>query len=84
MARSHHRKKHKTHLRQFQHDQDTGTDRIRNSSSTGTLVVIGIILGLAVGYFASGSVPLWIAAGGIAGGLLGYLVGRYLDRDLRQ
>ena len=82
MARSHHRKKHKEHLRQFQEHQQT--DRIRNRKSTGTMVIIGIILGLAVGYFSSGSDPMWIAIGGIIGGLAGYLTGRLLDKDVNN
>ena len=80
MARSHHRKKHKSHLKQFQSHQQT--DRVRNRKTTGTLAVIGIILGLAVGYFGSGSDPVWIAVGGVIGGFIGYITGRILDRDV--
>jgi hypothetical protein len=77
MARSHHRKSHKDHLRQFQGQQKSAD---RKNRSAGTLAVIGIILGLALGYFGSGSDPVWIAGAGIAGGLAGYLIGRYLDK----
>lgn len=48
------------------------------------MVIIGIILGLAVGYFSSGADPMWIAIGGVIGGLAGYLTGRMLDRDVNN
>lgn len=81
MARSHHRKKHKTHLRQYQQTHEGGMERSRRTKATGPLVVIGLILGLALGYFGSGT-TLWIAGAAIAGAIIGYLIGQYLDKNM--
>ena len=80
MARSHHRKKHKTHLRQYQQTHEGGMARAKKGNVIGTLIVIGVILGIAIGYFGSGGSVLWIAGLAVAGGLAGYITGRYLDR----
>ena len=81
MARSHHRKKHKEHLRQYQHNQEGSSSKSKKGKVTGTLAVVGTILGAAVGYFATDGVMMWIAFGAVAGGLAGYLTGRYFDKE---
>ena len=81
MARSHHRKKHKEHLRQYQHNQEGSSSKSKKGRVTGTLTVVGTILGAAVGYFATDGVMMWIAFGAVAGGLAGYLTGRYFDKE---
>ena len=81
MARSHHRKKHKEHLRQYQHHQEGVSSVSKKRKVTGTIAVIGTILGVAVGYFATDGVITWIAFGAVIGGLAGWLVGRYLDKE---
>lgn len=81
MARSHHRKKHKEHLRQYQHNQEGGSYKSKKANVTGTFGVVGSILGVAIGYFATDGILLWVAFGAVAGGLAGYLAGRYFDRD---
>ena len=80
MARSHHRKKHKNHLRQYQQTHEGGMSRARRTKATGPLVVIGLVLGLALGYFGAGT-PLWSIGAGIAGALVGYLTGQYFDKN---
>jgi VIT1/CCC1 family predicted Fe2+/Mn2+ transporter len=81
MARSHHRKKHKEHLRQYQHSQEGGSSRSKKGKVSGTFAIIGVILGVAVSYFATNGNMIWVAFGAIAGGLAGWLAGRYFDKD---
>jgi len=81
MARSQHRKKHKEHLRQYQHNHEGISSRPKKGKVTGTLAIVGTILGMAVGYFTTDGVAMWIAFGAVAGGLAGYLGGRFFDRD---
>lgn len=81
MARSHHRKKHKAHLRQYRNTNEELDVISRKTSVTGTITVIGGIVGAAVGYFTTDGVMTWIIAGGIAGLAAGFFIGRYIDRD---
>jgi len=81
MARSHHRKKHKQHVRQFKstHDTTVSATSSRNKvSGTWMFTIAGLILGFAIGYFASGSL-LWIAVGAVAGTAVGYFIGKKVD-----
>lgn len=81
MARSHHRKAHKTNLRKYQHTQE-GIDKVsRKSKVTGTFTVIGAIVGAAVGYFATDGVPLWIGIVAVAGAAAGWGIGRLMDKE---
>jgi uncharacterized membrane protein YfcA len=81
MARSHHRKKHKTQLRQYKHDLD---DKLGASSAKTNAVVIftiiGAIIGSAVAYFASNQSVVWIIAGLIPGIIAGYYIGKRIDK----
>ena len=82
MARSHHRKKHKEHLRQFKHSQETTTDIPRGKTAAiWVFSIAGAVLGFAVAYFATSGAVLWMVAGLIAGGLAGYWIGRRIDGD---
>lgn len=81
MARSHHRKKHKQHLRQFKstHDSHVTATAARNKvSGRWMFAIAGLILGGAIGYFASGDI-IWVVAGTAAGTALGYLIGKKVD-----
>ncbi len=81
MARSHHRKKHKEHLRQYQHSHEGASSKAKKRKVSGTLAVIGAIVGMSVGYFATGGSPIWIGFGAVAGGIAGFLTGRYFDKE---
>jgi hypothetical protein len=82
MARSHHRKKHKQHLQQFKHSQETIADAPKSkSSATWVFGIAGAILVFAVSYFASSGAILWWVPGIIAGAAAGYFIGRKIDRD---
>lgn len=80
MARSHHRKKHKEHLRQYQHTQEGASTKSPKGKVSGTIAIVGAILGIAVGYFTTDGNLTWIAFGAVAGGIVGFLIGRYLDK----
>ena len=81
MARSHHRKKHKEHLRQFRHNQDVSSSRSGKVKATGLFTVIGAALGFAVSYFAANGSMTWIIVAVIVGAIGGYYIGRNIDRE---
>jgi hypothetical protein len=81
MARSHHRKKHKEHLRQYQHNHEGGSAKAKKAKVSGTIAIVGVVVGAAVGYFTTDGNATWIAFGAVLGGLAGWLTGRYLDRE---
>jgi ABC-type dipeptide/oligopeptide/nickel transport system permease subunit len=83
MARSHHRKKHKTHLRQFKQSQEVTTGANSRGKSVMVLTVGGALAGLAVSYFASGGI-IWLIIGALVGGTVGYVIGRKMDSDLNR
>jgi uncharacterized membrane protein YfcA len=84
MARSHHRKKHKQHLQQFKHSQETSADAPKSkSSATWVFGIAGAVLGFAISYFATSGELLWLAAGLIAGSTAGYFIGRKIDSEKR-
>ncbi|NOT51582.1 MAG: hypothetical protein HOP10_09920 [Chitinophagaceae bacterium] len=81
MARSHHRKKHKQHLRQFKssHDSHVAASAARNKvSGRWMFAIAGFVVGFAIGFFASGS-AVWIAVGTIVGTATGYFIGKRVD-----
>lgn len=80
MARSHHRKKHREHVKQFRHSHDTATSSVSSNGKATTIVmIIGALTGFAVAFFASGGVLLWMTAGLILGALGGYFAGKKID-----
>jgi uncharacterized membrane protein YfcA len=80
MAQSHHRKKHKSHLRQFRQSKIKSSDSAASRTKAAIiLAILGAVVGFAVGYFASGGHLIWIIsclAGGIA---IGYYIGKRID-----
>ncbi len=80
MARSHHRKKHKEHLRNFKQKEDT-TWSTPKSKAANVFAVTGAIVGLAISFFSTEGSILWISVGVIVGGLAGYLIGRKVDQN---
>lgn len=82
MARSHHRKKHKQHLKQFKtaHDNSVSATTAKNRvSATWIFAIAGLILGLAIPYFAAGGSLLWMAVGIVMGTAAGYFIGKKID-----
>ena len=82
MARTHHRKKHKEHLRQFKHDHESAASPSSVKGKTTSLfTVIGAVTGFAISYFAAGSAIIWLAIGILAGAAFGFYIGRRIDSD---
>lgn len=79
MANPHHRKKHKEHLRQFQHRGDMKTETSKGSG-TSVFAIAGAAAGLAILYFATQGNLIWAAAGAVVGGVVGYLIGKSVDK----
>ena len=80
MARSHHRKKHREHVKQFRHSHDTATSSASSNGKATTIVmIIGALVGFAVAFFASGGVLLWMTVGLILGAIGGYFAGKKID-----
>ena len=78
MARPHHRKKHKQHVQQFKHRGDFVASKAKGKASY-TFMVIGLIVGSLIGYFAGYGALAWLGIGFILGGTAGYLVGYRID-----
>jgi len=83
MAQSHHRKKHKEHLRQFQQKQGNATVEPKRKAAV-IFSVVGAVIGLAISYFSSEANIVWIVAGTAAGGIAGYLFGRNIDKGITK
>jgi hypothetical protein len=79
MARSHHRKKHKEHVQQFKHRGDFVAAAKTKGKASWTFLIIGVIVGILLGYFASNGAVGWMAIGLAAGGAAGYFIGRRVD-----
>ena len=80
MPASHHRKKHKEHLRQFRHTSNvTSSSRKSNAkNATALFTFIGAAFGLAVGFFGGTSFSITIAAIFI-GSIAGYFIGKKIN-----
>jgi ABC-type dipeptide/oligopeptide/nickel transport system permease subunit len=78
MARSHHRKKHKEHLRQYQKSRESYTTGVK-AKGTNIFAIAGAVIGLAIAYFAAQGNLVWIIVGVLAGGAAGYFIGKKID-----
>lgn len=81
MARSHHRKKHREHVRQFSHTHNRETPQGGNGKAINIVMIVGALAGLAIGYFASEGELIWMTLGLLAGATGGYFVGKKIDED---
>lgn len=80
MARSHHRKKHKEHLRQYQHAHESVVQKQKGKAAN-VFTIVGAVAGLAIGYFASDRSAVWSIIAALAGAAAGYFFGRGIDRQ---
>jgi hypothetical protein len=79
MARSHHRKKHREHLRNFKQSHE-GTASVKaKGKASGVFTFGGVAVGLLLGYLASNGSLVWTVAGLVIGGTAGYFLGRRID-----
>jgi len=82
MARSHHRKKHKEHVRQFRQSHDTSVSSPKQKGKAVSIFTIaGALVGFAIGWFATQGSILWLIVGLLTGGAAGYLIGRKIDDE---
>ena len=81
MARSHHRKKHKSHLRNFKQTNDaTISEAGRNKSSAKWVFAMGgAVAGFVASYFAADGSILWMTIATLAGAAIGYFIGKKAD-----
>ena len=79
MARSHHRKKHKTQLQHFKHDHDTPVEKVKARESR-VFGVTGAVVGLAIGYIGSEGQIVWTLVGLFIGAFLGFIAGKSLEK----
>lgn len=81
MARTHHRKKHKSHVRNFKQEKEgSGLLEPKKSRSSGKLVfaIGGAVAAFVISYFATDS-NLWMGVITLIGAGLGYLLGNNID-----
>ena len=81
MARSHHRKKHKEHLKQYQHAHESASDDTSKGKAFQVFIIIGAVVGLVITYFASERSLIWSIVGVIVGGAAGYFLGKNIDKQ---
>jgi uncharacterized protein YqgC (DUF456 family) len=80
MARSHHRKTHKEHLRQYQKSRDSYTTGVK-AKGTNIFAIVGAVIGLVIAYFASQENLVWMIPGTLAGAAAGYFVGKGIENS---
>ena len=85
MARPHHRKGHKEHLKQFQNRTagSTGESKAKAKASS-VFAVGGAITGLAILYFATPGDFVLALGGAVVGAAVGYLIGKNIDRAAKK
>ena len=85
MARPHHRKGHKEHLKQFQNRVagSTGESKAKAKASS-VFAVGGVVVGFAIFYFATQGNFIWAIGGAIVGAAIGYLIGKNIDRAAKK
>ena len=82
MARSHHRKNHKEHLKQFKHSHDTATSASKaRTKASSVFTIAGALVGFAVSYFATQGSIIWVAVGLLTGAGIGYMIGKKVDAE---
>ncbi len=84
MARSNHRRKHKSHVQQFKKERSQNSGIFKRSSTFPVFTIVGGLLGLIVGYMATnGSLPA-VLIGLVVGAIGGYLLGRKIDLSSKE
>ncbi|HQV05845.1 MAG TPA: hypothetical protein PKW62_03720 [Chitinophagaceae bacterium] len=79
MARSHHRKKHKSHVQQFKKERSHSTASVKKGKTFQTFTIVGALVFGAIGFFATNSNLIAIIIGLIVGGVGGYFLGKSVD-----
>ncbi len=81
MPRSHHRKKHKSHVKQFKESHDTTVSANAKGKAAWIFSIAAAAAGFAITFFASGGAWLWIAIFTAGCGAAGYYFGKKMDQE---
>ncbi len=81
MARSHHRKKHKEHLRNFKHNHEHTPAQVAKGKSVWLFTIAGAVVGLMISYFAVNGTIAWTLAGLLIGAAAGFFISKKLDAN---
>ncbi|MEO5945585.1 MAG: hypothetical protein ABIP79_02125 [Chitinophagaceae bacterium] len=84
MARSNHRRKHKSHVQQFKKEHSQDSSIFKRSSTFPVFTIVGGLLGLIVGYMATNGDILVVLIGLVVGAVGGYLLGRKIDDSSKE
>lgn len=82
MPQSRNRPKHHHHQHHPVHTHHTPAKAKRSAAFV--VSVVAAILGLAVAYFTQGPDIFWMIVGTAAGAVIGYLVGRSMDKSIEK
>ncbi len=74
------RNRHKRHHSPHHHVQTHHTHVKSKRSAATVLAILAAILGLVVAYFTQGADLLWMLIGAAFGAVIGYLIGRNMDK----
>lgn len=81
MPRSKNRTEHKLHQQHHNHTHgSTFKEPVRISTAKTFTVPVCILFGGGIAWFAAGEPTWWIAAGVIAGSVVGYFLGNKMDQ----
>ena len=84
MANPHHRKNHKSHLKQFQNRNAGQTGESKAKAKASSLFAVGgAIAGFAILFFATQNF-IWALGGALIGAGVGYLIGKNIDRSAKK
>lgn len=82
MPKSKNRAAHKLHQQHHNHTHGSTFNKEPERTSTARTFTIPVCLvfGGGMAWFAAGESPVWIIAGLLAGGVIGYFLGNKMDR----
>jgi uncharacterized membrane protein YfcA len=79
MPQSRHRHKHhRPHPHDLARQSNTGKTARRNPVTI--MVVFVGIMGIIVALISAGTAPVWLLAGALVGGVIGYFIGKRMSR----
>jgi hypothetical protein len=84
MPQSRNRPKHYLHRQHHHPSSATHHPAKAKRSAAFTVAVIAALMGLAIIYFTIGGEVGWLIFGAAAGGVIGYLLGRGMDKSIEK
>lgn len=77
------RNRHKHHHHAPPVHSHTATPKVRRSAAF-VVAVVAAMLGLAVAFFTQGTDVFWMIIGTATGAVIGYFVGRSMDKSIEK